>query len=168
MEYMKNNSSLQNHVLHGNANQFITFLAFLGLWKTSQPDDAYEISTDDVSRKRIKTDEVSIGVRFSHYLLPCHPYGDNTPKKREFAFMEHAFTSLSLVEHDCFHKMTQDLNPWLQPVRRSKLPRSLIPTEKKSVERSVIERVAKVKAVVISYNLCMSCNIEENFLLTGH
>ena len=67
--------------------------------KTSQPDDASEISMDDGSRKRRKADEVSIGGRFSDYLLPCHPYGENHPKQREFEvnavdLMAHAFTLL--------------------------------------------------------------------------
>ena len=40
----------------------------------------------------------------------------------------------------------------LHPIWRSKLPWSIIPTEKQSVERSVIDRLGQVKAVVISYN----------------
>ena len=54
---------------------------------------------DDGSRKRRKADEVSIGGRFSDYLLPCHPYGENHPKQRESEvnavdLMAHAFTLL--------------------------------------------------------------------------
>ena len=109
----------------------------------------------------------------SDYLLPCHPYGENHPKKRDFegnvvALMEHAFTLLSLVEHDCFRNLTQDLNPRLRPVGRSKLSWSLIPTENQLLERSVIERLVKVKAVVIRYNLCISGKTEEIFLLESH
>ena len=90
---------------------------------------------DDGSRKQRKADEVSVGYRLSNYLLPCHPYGDKHPKQRDFevnivALMEHAFTSLSLVDHDCFCKLTQDLDPHLCTVGRSKLLRSLIPTKK--------------------------------------
>ena len=82
--------------------------------------------------------------------------------------MAHAFTSLLLVDHDCFLKLTQDLEPHPRPVGRSKLSRSLIPTKKKLVEKSVIERLTEVKAVVISYNLWMSRKAEEIFSLTEH
>ena len=90
--------------------------------KNSQPDDPYELS-DDGSRKRRKADEVSVGGRFSDYLVPCHPYGDKHPKQKEFevnivAFMEHVFTLLLLVDHDCFRKLTQDIDPRLCPVGR--------------------------------------------------
>ena len=66
---------------------------------------------EDGSRKRRKFDEISVGGRFSDYLLPFNPYGDNNPKQREFegnivALMSHLFASLSLVDHDCFHKLT--------------------------------------------------------------
>ena len=77
--------------------EFTSFLSFLYLRKTSQPDNASEISTYDGSRNRRNADEVSVGGRFSDCLLPCHPYGENNPKQREFegnivAFMAHAFT----------------------------------------------------------------------------
>ena len=141
--------------------------------KNSQLDDASELSTDDSSRKRRKANEVSVGGRLSDYLVLCHPYGDKHPKQREFevnivALMAHAFTSLSLVDHDCFRKLTQDLDPRLRPVGRSKLSRSLIPTKKKLVEKSVIERLAEVKAVLISYDLWMIRKTEENLSLTAH
>ena len=74
--------------------------------------------------------------------------------------MSHAFTSLLLVDHDRFRKLTQDLDPRLHPVGRSKLSRSLIPTENQLVEKSVIERIAKLKSVVISYDLWISHNME--------
>ena len=51
--------------------------------KNSHTDDASEIN-DDGSIKRRKDDEVSVGGRFSDYLVPCHPYGDKYPKQREF------------------------------------------------------------------------------------
>ena len=138
----------------------------------SQPYDASELS-DDGSRKRIKADEVSIGGRFSDYLVPCHPYGDKHPKQREFevnifALMTHVFTSLSLVDHDCFRELAQDLDPSLFPVGISKLLRNLLPTKKQLVEKSVIKRLAEVKAVVISYDLWMSCKTEEILSLTAH
>ena len=109
----------------------------------------------------------------SDYLVPCHPYGDKHPKQREFevniaGLMAHAFILLSLIDHDCFRKFTQDLDPHICPVGRSKLSRSLIPTKKQLVEKSVIERLAEVKAVVISYNLWMSYKTEEIFSLTEH
>ena len=143
----KNTSSIQNHVLHGNGKKFTCFLSFLELQKKSHLDGAYELSTDDGSRKRIKANEVSVGGRLSDYLFPCHPYGDKYPNQKEFevnivALMEHVSTSLSLVDHDCFRKLTQDLDPRLFPAGRSKLSRSLIPTKKKLVEKSVIERLA--------------------------
>ena len=34
------------------------------------------------------------------------------------ALMAHAFISLPLVDHDCFCKLTQDLDPCLSPVGR--------------------------------------------------
>ena len=137
---------------------------------TSQIDDAYELSMDDCSRKRRKADEVIVGGEFSYYPLPCHPYGENHTKQREFegnsvALMAHAFMYLPLVDHDYSRKLTQDLDPWLHPTGRSKLSRSLVPTENQSAERSVIERLAKVEAVVISYDLWMSFKTEENFSL---
>ena len=126
-----------------------------------------------VIRKRRKANEVSVGVRLSDYLVPCHPYGDKHPKQKDFevnivALMAHAFMLLSLVEHDCFRKLTQDLDPRLFPVGRSKLLRSLISTKKKLVKKSVIERLAEVKVVVISCNLWMSCKTEEIFSLKAH
>ena len=72
------------------------------------------------------------------------------------------------MDHDCFRKLTQDLEPRLNPVRQSKLLRSLIPTEKKLAEKSIIERLAKVKAVVVSYDLWMSRKTEKIFMLTAH
>ena len=134
MKYTKKPiSSLWNHVLHGHANKFTSFLAFLEMWKTSHPDDAYELSTDDGSRNRIKADEVSVGGIFSDYLLTCHPYGDNHKKQREFegndvAAMAHVFTLLLFVDHDCLRKLTQDINWHIHPVGSSKLLRSFIPT----------------------------------------
>ena len=117
----KNTSSIQSHVLHGHANEFTIFLAFLELRNSAHPDDTYEISTDDDSRKRKKVDEVSVGGILSDYLLPCHHYGDNRPKQREFevncfAFVEHVFKLLLLVDHDCFRKLIEDLDPRLHPV----------------------------------------------------
>ena len=82
--------------------------------------------------------------------------------------MAHAFTLLLLVDHDCFPKLTQDLDPRLCPVGPSKMLRSLIPTRNKLVEKSVIERLEEVKAVVISYDLWMSHKTEEIFSLTAH
>ena len=151
----KNTSILRNYVLRGNENEFTCFLQFLELWETLQPDDAYEISTDDDSRKRRKFDKVSVVCRFSEYLLPCHPYEENHTKQREvegnaISLMAHAFTLISLVDQDWLHKMTQDLDPRLHPVGRSKMPLSLIPKEKKSVDRFVVGRLAKVKSTVIS------------------
>ena len=75
-------SSIRNHVLHRHANKFTSLLVFFDLRKTSNPDDASDLSTDDGSRKRRKSDEVSVGDRLSDCLLPCHPYGDNHPKQR--------------------------------------------------------------------------------------
>ena len=46
--------------------------------------------------------------------------------------------------------------------------RSLIPTKKQLVEKSFIERLAKVKAAVISYDLWISRKTDEIFLLTAH
>ena len=82
--------------------------------------------------------------------------------------MAHVFTSLLLVDYDCFRKLTHDLDPRLRPFGRSKLSRSLIPTKNKLVEKSVIERLAEVKAVVISYDLWMSRKTKEIFSLTAH
>ena len=109
----------------------------------------------------------------SYYLVPCHPYGYKHPKQREFevnivALMAHAFTSLLLVDHDCFRKLTQDLDPRLRPIGRSKLSRSLIATKKMLLEKSFIKMMAEVKAVVIRYNLWMSHKTEEVFSLTAH
>ena len=86
------------------------------------------------------------GGRFSDYLLTCHPYGYNHLKQREFEvnvidFMEHAFTPLLLVDHKCFRKLKQDIDPRLLPVGSSKLLWGLIPTENQSVERYVIDRL---------------------------
>ena len=140
--------------------------------KKSYPDYASELSYDG-SRKRRKADEVSVGGRFSDYLIPCHPYGDKHTKQREFevnifSLMAHVFTSLLLVYHDFFRKLTQDLDPRLLPVGRSKLSRSLIPTKNQLVEKSVIESLAEIKAVVISYDLWMSHKTEEIFSLTAN
>ena len=82
--------------------------------------------------------------------------------------MAYLFTSLSFLDHDCFCKLTQDLYPCLRPVGRSKLSRSLIPTKKKLAEKSVIKRLAEVKAVVISYGLWTSHKTGEIFSLTAH
>ena len=82
--------------------------------------------------------------------------------------MAHAFTLLSLVDHDCFRKLTQDLDPCLRPVGRSKLLWSLIPTDNQLVEKYVIKILAEVKAVVINYNLWRSRKTEEILSLTAH
>ena len=151
----KNVSIIQDHFLCVHANKFTSFLEFLELRNTSQPNDVYELSMDDSSRKHKNADKVSVGGRLLDYLLPYHPYGDNHPKQREFevngvAFMLHVFTSLPLVDHDCFRKLTQHLGPRLHPSGRSKMSRSIIPTENQLVDKYVIERLEKVKAVVIS------------------
>ena len=62
-----------------------------------QPDDSSEISMNDGSRNHGKANELNFGGRLSDYLLPCHPYGDNHTKQREFeiniiALMAHALT----------------------------------------------------------------------------
>ena len=82
--------------------------------------------------------------------------------------MSHVFMLLFLGDHDCFHNLTQDLDPRLFPVWKSKLSRSLILTKNQLVEKYVIDRLAEVKAVVISYNLWMSRKTEEIFSLTAH
>ena len=89
--------------------------------KTSHPDDASELSTYGRSRKRRKYDEVSVGGILSDYLLPYNSYGENHPKQRDFeenivALVAHAFTSLSLMDHDCLRKLTQDIDSHLHPV----------------------------------------------------
>ena len=94
---MKKISSLQKHVLHGNSKDFTSFLLFLELQKSLQPDNASEISTEYGSRKRRKADKLSVGGRLSDHLLPCHSYEDDHPKKRDFegnivALMAHEFT----------------------------------------------------------------------------
>ena len=63
------------------------------------------------------------------------------------------FTLLSLVDHDCYRKIIQDLDPRLHPVGQSKLSRSLIPTKNQLVEKSIVERLEELKDVVINYNL---------------
>ena len=114
----KNTSRLQNHVLPGHAKDFNIILALLELWNTSQPDDASETSTYNGSRKRRKADEICVGKRLSYFFLPCHTYGDNNTKQREFEvnfidLMAHESTLLSLVEDECLRKMTQDIEPQL-------------------------------------------------------
>ena len=100
MKYMKKNTSiLRNHILHGNSKEFTSFLALMELRKTSQTDDAFEISTEDGIRKRRQFDGLSVGGRLSYYFLLCHIFGDNHTKQREFeanlvALTAHAFTSL--------------------------------------------------------------------------
>ena len=76
--------------------------------------------------------------------------------------------SLLFVENGCFPKLTQDSDRRLCPVGRSKLSQSIIPTEKQSMKRSVIERLEKVKDIVISYILWISRKMEENVSLTVH
>ena len=76
----KKTSRLRNHVLHGHANEFTSFLPFLNLWKTSHLDDTSETITDHGIIKHIKADEVSVGGRLSDYLLTCNTYGENHPK----------------------------------------------------------------------------------------
>ena len=120
-KYMKNISSVRNHVLRGHANKFTSFLSFLELWKTSHPDNAYETSIDGGSINQRKDDKVSVSGRFSYYIFPCHPYGDKHPNQREFevniiALMAHSFTSLFLMDRDCFRKLTQYLDLRLHPV----------------------------------------------------
>ena len=78
----KNTSSIRNHVIYGHGKRFTRFLSFLEVQKNLQLDDAYELSTFDGSRKLKKADEVSVGGRFSDYLVPFHPYGDKHPKQR--------------------------------------------------------------------------------------
>ena len=133
IKYKKKPSSIRNHVLHGHAKKFTSILALIELRKTSHPEYASEISTDDGSRKRGNADEVSVGGTFSDYLLLCDTYGENNPKQREFegnviSSMAHAFTLMSLVEHDFFRNLTQDIDPRLHPVGISKMSRSIIPT----------------------------------------
>ena len=141
--------------------------------KNSHLDDACELITDDGSRNQRKADEVSVGGRLSYYLVPFHPYGDKYSKQKEFevnivALMAHTFTSLLMVDHDFFRKLTQDLDPRICLVGRSKLSRSLIP-KKKAVGRELCyQEAGKVKAVVIVYDLWMSHNTEEIFSLTAH
>ena len=72
------------------------------------------------------------------------------------------------MDHDCFRKLTQYLEPRLCPVGQSKLSQSLIPQKKKVVDKSFIERIAEVKAVVISYDLWISRKKEEILSLTAH
>ena len=82
-------------------------MALFELQKSSQPDDAYEIRTDDGSIKRRKADEVSVGYILLDYPLPYHNYGDNNLRQREsegnfFTLMAHVFTLLLLVDHDFY------------------------------------------------------------------
>ena len=131
--YEKNTSSLRNHILHGYTKEFTSFLSFLELRNISQPDNASELRTEDGSRKRRKAEKISVGGKWSDYLLPCHPYGGNNLNQRKFdgnvvTLMVHLFTSLLLVDHECFCKLTHYLDTRLCPVGQSKLLRSLIPT----------------------------------------
>ena len=67
-----------------------------------------------------------------------------------------------------FCKVTQDIDPHFYPVWRSKMPCSLIPAEAQKVKRYVIERLAQSKAILISYELWMSCKKGYIFSLTAH
>ena len=154
----KNISRLHNHVLTGHSKDFNSLLVILYLRNIYQPENTSELSTDDGSIKRRKTNEINFGGRFPYYLLLCHPYGYNHLKQRQFevnffALTAHTFTLLSLVDHAFFHKLTQDFDPRLHPAGSSKLVRSIIPAEAQSTERSLIRRLDKSKAVVISYDL---------------
>ena len=82
--------------------------------------------------------------------------------------MAHAFTSLSLVDHDFLHKWTQDLDSRIRPVGQSKLSWSRIPTKKKFMEKSAVKRPVEIKYVVISYDIWISRKTEENFSLMAH
>ena len=80
-------------------------MALFELRKTSQPDEAYELSTDDGSKKQRKADEVSVGDILLDYPLLYHNYGEKNPKQREsegnfVALIAHVFTLLLLVDHD--------------------------------------------------------------------
>ena len=66
-KYMKKNiSRFQNHVLPRHAKGFNIFLWFMGLHKTSQPDNASELSMNNISRNQGKYDEISVAVRLSN------------------------------------------------------------------------------------------------------
>ena len=82
--------------------------------------------------------------------------------------LAHVFILLTLVEHDCFRKTTQYIDPRLHHVARSKLPRSLIPIENQLVERSIIDMLEKVKSILLSYDNWMSLKTEEISSLTAH
>ena len=123
IKYTKKTSSIRNHVLNVHTNKFTSFLAFLERRKTSQPEDESELIIDDGIGKWRKDNKVSVGVTFSDYLPPCHPYEDNRPKKRGFevniiALMAHAYMSLLLMDHDYFSKLKHDLDLRLHPVER--------------------------------------------------
>ena len=64
--------------------KFTSLLSLLEFQKNSHSDDTSELSMDDGSIKRRKSDELSVGSRLSDYLLLCHPYGDKHPNQREF------------------------------------------------------------------------------------
>ena len=93
-KYTKNTCILLNYVLHGHAKDFTSSLEILELQKTLHPDNASELRMEDESRNHRKADKLSVVRRFSDYLLPFHPYGDNHNNQREFdgnvvALMEH-------------------------------------------------------------------------------
>ena len=78
----KNISRLHNHVLTGHSKDFNSLLVILYLRNIYQPENTSELSTDDGSIKRRKTNEINFGGRFPYYLLLCHPYGYNHLKQR--------------------------------------------------------------------------------------
>ena len=103
----KNTSSLWNYSRHRHANEFTSFLAFLELRKTSHTEYLSEIITEDGSKNRRKAEKISVGGKWSDYLLPCHPYGGNNLNQRKFdgnvvTLMVHLFTSLLLVDMNVF------------------------------------------------------------------
>ena len=91
-----------------------------------------EIVDTPLSRQKIPNDESSCTITMENCFCKEFFYDPNHPHKiyhedHLVTMMPHAYTPLYMVEGEGFRRMVTHLDPYIRPITRSKLTRTLIP-----------------------------------------
>ena len=96
-----------------------------------------------------------------YYFVRKRSYAPNNPHQRYHKYhlvtmMAHAYAPLSLVEGYRLRRMVNNVDPYIWPITRYKLTRTLIPQKLQKEKTEVSTLIYGVRCVVISYELWMS------------
>ena len=119
----RNTSYFRKHVVTAPNRVFYQFLLHLWRPKVMAGDDEYPLYGSvetplTLSGRKMPNDESSCISAMTNYFVWKRSYGPNHPHQIEdedhlLTMMAHAYTPLSLVEGDEFHRMVTNLDPYI-------------------------------------------------------